>query len=601
MIDAFRLVAREVPGLQLVMAGSMARDDPEGMGYLDLTTEHAAGDPDIHLLTEAEGVGDSAVNAFQRAADVVIQKSMREGFGLVVAEGMWKGSPWSAATSAASALQIEDGVTGFLVDCSARAPSASSSCCAIPRCGRRMGEAGAASASATVPLPARDRGLPPADLAASRHEPTAHRRVEPRTGDVRARRRPDALVAPPRRRAGSSPRSRARCSRPRACGSPPRCPRATARWPPRARAAASIMRTVASATACATSTSRRTSTTATTTRSRTACCGSPTTTCGTRSRRRRSATDVERGVGRTTSRSTAGSRTPSPRRASDGRDTAFLVQDYHLALVPRLLRELRPGRPDRALLAHPVRRTDLPPDAARRDPRAAPARDARRRRARVPLAGVGGELPDLGPVAPGRAGRPRAVADRDRRAARCPCACTRSRSTARAMREAAATPEVREPAARARAVARRRPPASCGSTGSSSRRTSSAGSRPTSCSCSRTRRGWAACGSSRCSRPRGWSSPSTASTREECLAEAERINDELGDDGLDADRAAPEGRLRRGARRVRPLRRAVREPGDRRDEPRRDGGAAAEPAARASGALAQRRGVRAARPVRAAR
>ena len=102
VIDAFRLVRKEVPTAQLVMAGSLAHDDPEGMRYLDLTNEHAAGDPDIYLFTDLDGVGDTAVNAFQRASDVVVQKSLREGFGLVVAEGMWKGKPVVGVTSAAS-------------------------------------------------------------------------------------------------------------------------------------------------------------------------------------------------------------------------------------------------------------------------------------------------------------------------------------------------------------------------------------------------------------------------------------------------------------------------------------------------------------------
>jgi trehalose synthase len=116
VIDAFRLAREEVPGLQLVLAGSMAADDPEGMEYLTRTRLHAAEDPDIHLLTDAEGVLAPEVNAFQQAADVVIQKSTREGFGLVVAEGMWKRRPVIGGDVGGITLQIEDGVSGFLVD-----------------------------------------------------------------------------------------------------------------------------------------------------------------------------------------------------------------------------------------------------------------------------------------------------------------------------------------------------------------------------------------------------------------------------------------------------------------------------------------------------
>ena len=63
------------------------------MAYLDLTEEHRAGDPDIHLFTNLQGVGDLEVSVFQQAAEVVVQKSTREGFGLVVSEAMWKGKP----------------------------------------------------------------------------------------------------------------------------------------------------------------------------------------------------------------------------------------------------------------------------------------------------------------------------------------------------------------------------------------------------------------------------------------------------------------------------------------------------------------------------
>jgi trehalose synthase len=116
VIDAWRLVRREIEDLQLVMVGSLAHDDPEGMRYLDLTVEHAGGDPDIRLLTDLDGVGDVAVNAFQRAAQVVVQKSLREGFGLVVSEGMWKGKPVVGGDVGGIRLQIRDGVDGFRVD-----------------------------------------------------------------------------------------------------------------------------------------------------------------------------------------------------------------------------------------------------------------------------------------------------------------------------------------------------------------------------------------------------------------------------------------------------------------------------------------------------
>jgi trehalose synthase len=116
VIDAFRLARKEVDGLQLAMIASMAHDDPEGWHYHRLTDEHRAGDPDIWLLSNLEDVGALGVNAFQRAAAVVLQKSIREGFGLTVSEGMWKRKPVIAGKVGGIRLQIENGVTGFLVE-----------------------------------------------------------------------------------------------------------------------------------------------------------------------------------------------------------------------------------------------------------------------------------------------------------------------------------------------------------------------------------------------------------------------------------------------------------------------------------------------------
>ncbi len=116
VIDVFRAVRAEFPDLQLVMVGSMANDDPEGMEYYQRTKEYAADDPDIHLLSNLDGVGNVEVNAFQRHASVVLQKSLREGFGLTVSEGLWKERPVIGGNVGGIPLQIQDGVTGFLVD-----------------------------------------------------------------------------------------------------------------------------------------------------------------------------------------------------------------------------------------------------------------------------------------------------------------------------------------------------------------------------------------------------------------------------------------------------------------------------------------------------
>lgn len=116
VIDAFRVAEEEVPDAQLILVGSMAHDDPEAWHFLELAQEHRGDDPDIHILTNFQDVGPFVVNAFQRASDVVVQKSIREGFGLTVAEGMWKERPVIGGNVGGIRLQIEDGVTGYLVD-----------------------------------------------------------------------------------------------------------------------------------------------------------------------------------------------------------------------------------------------------------------------------------------------------------------------------------------------------------------------------------------------------------------------------------------------------------------------------------------------------
>lgn len=116
-IDVYRLIKREFPTVQLVLIGGMATDDPEGLLYFEKTARHATEDPDIHLLlTDLKGMKDLEVNALQRASQVVLQMSTREGFGLTVAEALWKGVPVVARKVGGIPLQIVDGHDGFLVD-----------------------------------------------------------------------------------------------------------------------------------------------------------------------------------------------------------------------------------------------------------------------------------------------------------------------------------------------------------------------------------------------------------------------------------------------------------------------------------------------------
>lgn len=113
VIRAYRMVKR-YNDCVLVLAGSPATDDPEGEFVLEEVMEYAADDPDINILMLPPG-SDRAINALQRAATVVLQKSLKEGFGLTVSEAMWKQRPVIGGAVGGIPLQIVHGVTGFLV------------------------------------------------------------------------------------------------------------------------------------------------------------------------------------------------------------------------------------------------------------------------------------------------------------------------------------------------------------------------------------------------------------------------------------------------------------------------------------------------------
>jgi trehalose synthase len=114
VIAAFRLARAFVPGLQLVLAGGGATDDPEGDAVLEEVRLAANADADIRvLLLPADA--NRTVNALQRAADVVVQKSLREGFGLTVTEALWKSRGVVAGDTGGIRLQIVNHHTGFLV------------------------------------------------------------------------------------------------------------------------------------------------------------------------------------------------------------------------------------------------------------------------------------------------------------------------------------------------------------------------------------------------------------------------------------------------------------------------------------------------------
>jgi trehalose synthase len=135
VIDAYREVKGEHPEVQLALVGSMAHDDPEGWAFYEQTVAYAAGDPDIFILSNLNNVGAVEVNAFQVHSAAVIQKSIREGFGLTISEALWKARPMVAGRVGGIVTQIVDGETGWLVDSSME--------CAVA-CNEILSDAGAA-------------------------------------------------------------------------------------------------------------------------------------------------------------------------------------------------------------------------------------------------------------------------------------------------------------------------------------------------------------------------------------------------------------------------------------------------------------------------
>jgi trehalose synthase len=142
VIDAYRIVKEQMPDVQLALVGSMASDDPEGWDFYNSTVAHAAGDSDIYILNNFNNVGAIEVNAFQSLADVLIQKSTREGFGLTVSEALWKGRPFIGGDVGGIPLQVTDGESGYLVstveECAQRAVEILED----PELGRRLGRTG---------------------------------------------------------------------------------------------------------------------------------------------------------------------------------------------------------------------------------------------------------------------------------------------------------------------------------------------------------------------------------------------------------------------------------------------------------------------------
>ncbi|MCK4787213.1 MAG: glycosyltransferase [Desulfobacteraceae bacterium] len=112
VIEAYRLAKKEMPGLQLALVGSLASDDPQGIGMLEQVESLAENDPDLFVFYN---LSDIEINVFQRVSNIVIQKSLREGFGLTVSEALWKATPVVGGWVGGIPLQLGGGLDQLLV------------------------------------------------------------------------------------------------------------------------------------------------------------------------------------------------------------------------------------------------------------------------------------------------------------------------------------------------------------------------------------------------------------------------------------------------------------------------------------------------------
>jgi trehalose synthase len=114
VIQAYRLTKKFAPSLQLILAGGEATDDPESQKVINEVKEAAGEDENIHVLLLPSDA-HKVINALQRSSDIILQKSIREGFGLTVTEGMWKGKPVIGGDTGGIRIQVVNHQTGFLV------------------------------------------------------------------------------------------------------------------------------------------------------------------------------------------------------------------------------------------------------------------------------------------------------------------------------------------------------------------------------------------------------------------------------------------------------------------------------------------------------
>ena len=141
VIEAYKMVKEEIPDVQLSSPDRSRTTIPRVCRSTTSSSRRAETTQDLLILSNFQQVGNTAINCFQRAADVVIQKSIREGFGLTVAEAAWKGKPVLGGRAGGITLQIEDGATGYLVESVEETARAVARAAAGPGAAAEMGEA----------------------------------------------------------------------------------------------------------------------------------------------------------------------------------------------------------------------------------------------------------------------------------------------------------------------------------------------------------------------------------------------------------------------------------------------------------------------------
>lgn len=143
VIEAWKLARRQVPNLQLALVGNTVNDDPESFQVLAEVRQAAENESDIFIIENIPAAkNDRDVKAFYVASDVVVQKSIREGFGLTVSEALWAETPVVAGQVGGIVLQIESGKNGFLVSTADGAAAAIVKLIENPKLAKQLGQAG---------------------------------------------------------------------------------------------------------------------------------------------------------------------------------------------------------------------------------------------------------------------------------------------------------------------------------------------------------------------------------------------------------------------------------------------------------------------------